>query len=120
MAERKKAKVTQDLKKKELIHLEVAASSNAVPLAPDNLDAQKPPRAQPVWPINIDQTKDGAINRPGQKEAAAGVSPMDSSKQPNIFVEHGTMKPRKHGRDRHDEPVQCLTYKDPFASVYKK
>lgn len=41
---------------------------------------------------------------------------------PSLEIAEGVMQKRLHPRapPRADEPIKCLTYKDPFASVYKK
>lgn len=71
------------------------------------------PRADSVWPITTDLTT-GIVNAKLGDEsefAAAHTAP----------AEHGKENSMRNGkRDMSNQKVQCLTYKDPFANIYKK
>ncbi|CAE6413914.1 unnamed protein product, partial [Rhizoctonia solani] len=49
---------------------------------------------------------------------------LNTSDAPSLKVENGNGVPLVTNGDKHrnlrDEPIKCLTYKDPFSSVYKK
>ncbi|KAG8680755.1 hypothetical protein FRC09_017996, partial [Ceratobasidium sp. 395] len=63
----------------------------------------------PVWEVNSSQAT--------ELKTESRVSLAD--KKANGTNRAEGKKPHRH-RNLQDEPIKCLTYKDPFASVYKK
>ncbi|KAG8786483.1 hypothetical protein FRC12_016501 [Ceratobasidium sp. 428] len=68
-------------------------------------NASKPP----VWEVNSSQAT--------ELKTESRVSLADKKTNGTNGAE--AKKPHRH-RNLRDEPIKCLTYKDPFASVYKK
>lgn len=86
--------------KKEREAVRIAAPATSAPIALDGIsEVDRPQRALRF---------SGEPSRPGT---------------PSLETVEGSSTPRRlHPRapPREDEPIKCLTYKDPFASVYKK
>ncbi|KAF8587207.1 nitrite reductase [Ramaria rubella] len=73
--------------------------------------------SNPIWPITFDQTSNTRANIVSGSTASLEVAQTQSNNLPTIPVKGGVIKDNENTRD---QPVQCLTYKDPFATVYKK
>ncbi|KAH7886820.1 hypothetical protein F5I97DRAFT_1058573 [Phlebopus sp. FC_14] len=92
-----------------------APPAAAVPLTRKSSSAN----GKPVWEISVQEAPNGN-SVPGVESAgiiitsSTSATPSDASSQQN-----GSTKKRRHG-PASDGPIECLTYRDPFSSVYKK
>ena len=106
-------------------------AKEAVESAPNLMSATEAPRQQPIIetvsnsnsaPKHVGNGNGNGVSQGDVLNAECISAPPHAGQSNGVTAKGGVAETRRQRKllERPDEPIKCLTYKDPFASVYKK